>query len=81
MFRTSPVHHQERFVQAVFTDLVCGNTRTARHVQLLQSNNGWTCRVVRTVVPHTKSANIACKNAPDDGPVRSETCRANIRDE
>ena len=28
MFRTSPVHHQERFVQAVFADLVCGNTRT-----------------------------------------------------
>ena len=28
---------------------------------------------------HTKSANTARKNAPDDGPVRSETCRANIR--
>ena len=28
MFRTSPVHLQERFVQAVFADLVCGNTRT-----------------------------------------------------
>ena len=37
MFRTSPVHHQERFVQAVFADLVCGNTRTAGHVQPLQS--------------------------------------------
>ena len=36
MFRTSPVHHQERFVQAVFADLVCGNTRTTRHVQPLQ---------------------------------------------
>ena len=35
MFRTSPVHHQERFVQAVFVDLVCGNTRTAGHVQPL----------------------------------------------
>ena len=35
MFRTSSVHHQERFVQAVFADLVCGNTRTTRHVQLL----------------------------------------------
>ena len=35
MFRTSPVHHQERFVQAVFADLVCGTTvRTTRHVQL-----------------------------------------------
>ena len=39
MFRTSPVHHQERFVQAVFADLVCGTTvRTARHVQPLRSN-------------------------------------------
>ena len=37
MFRTSPVHHQERFVQAVFADLVCGNSRTTRHVQPLQS--------------------------------------------
>ena len=37
MFRTSPVHHQERFVQAVFADLVCGNTRTAGHVQPLQN--------------------------------------------
>ena len=34
MFRTSSVHHQERFVQAVFADLVCGTTvRTTRHVQ------------------------------------------------
>ena len=35
MFRTSPVHHQERFLQAVLADLVCGNTRTTRHVQPL----------------------------------------------
>ena len=41
--------------------LVCGTTvGTTRHVQpLLRS--GWTCRVVRTVVPHNKSANTACK--------------------
>ena len=57
--------------------LVCGNTRTTRHAQPLQSN-GWTCRVVRTVVPHTKSARTVWKNAPEVGPVRSETCRANI---
>ena len=60
MFRTSSVHHQERFVQAVFADLVCGTTvRTAYqslHIQLVQ-------------------------NSPDDGPMRPETCRANIRDE
>ena len=46
MFRTSPVHHQERFVQAVFADF-------GLRIQLVQ-------------------------NAPDDGPMRSETCRANI---
>ena len=59
MFRTSSVHLQERFVEAVFADLVCGNTRTtyqSLRIQLVQ-------------------------NAPDDGPVRSETCRANICDE
>ena len=39
--------------------LVCGNTRTTRHVQPLLCNS-WTCRVVRTVAPHTKSANTAC---------------------
>ena len=40
MFRTSPVHHQERFVQAVFADLVCGTTvRATRHVQPLQSSS------------------------------------------
>ena len=49
MFRTSSVHHQERFLQAAFADLVCGTTG---HVQPLQSN-GWTCPVVR-VLPHTK---------------------------
>ena len=37
MFRTSSVHLQERFVQAVCADLVCGNTRTAGHVQPLGS--------------------------------------------
>ena len=71
MFRTSPAHLQERFLQAVCADLVCGTT---------VRSNGWTCRVVR-VLPHTKSAHTACKNAPEDGPVRSETCRANICDE
>ena len=47
-------------LQAVFADLVCGNTRTTRHVQP-SLRNGWTCQVVRTVVPHTKSTNTACK--------------------
>ena len=35
-------------------------TGPSRHVQPLRSN-GWTCRAVRTAVPHTKSANTACK--------------------
>ena len=50
MFRISPVHHQERFVQAVFADLVCGNTRTTRHVQPLRS-----CRKNTYVALKTKS--------------------------
>ena len=49
MFRAPLVHHQERFLQAVFADLVCGNTRTTRYVQPLRSN-GWTCRVVRVLL-------------------------------
>ena len=68
MFRTSPVHHQERFVQAVFADLVCGTTvRTTRHVQPLRTYQSLRIQLV--------------ENAPDDGPLRSETCRANIHDE
>ena len=59
MIQTSLVHLQERFVQAVRADLVCGTTvRTTRHVQPLL-RIGWTCRVVR-VLPYTKSANTAC---------------------
>ena len=45
MFRTSSVHHQERFVQAVFVNLVCGNTRTTRHVQPLRSC--WTAYILQ----------------------------------
>ena len=67
MFRTSPVHHQERFIQAVFADLVCGNTRTTRHVQLDAQYYH---------IPHLRIQLV--KDAPDDGPVRSETCRTNI---
>ena len=37
MFRTSSVHQQERLLQAVCADLVCGNARTTRRVQPLQS--------------------------------------------
>ena len=62
MFRTSPVHHQERFVQykLYLQTLVCGTTvRTNRHFQPLLRNSR-TYRVVR-VLPHTKSAHTACK--------------------
>ena len=63
MFWSSSVRHQERFVQAVFADLVCGTTlHTTRHVQ--------PCRVVR-VLPHLRIQLV--QNAPDDGPMRSET--------
>ena len=55
--------------------LVCGNTvRTIRHGQPLLR------RVVR-VLPHTNLRIQLVKYAPEDGPVRSETCRANICDE
>ena len=47
MFRTSSVHHQERFVEAVFVVLLFVLLDTS-------SRNGWTGRVVRTVVPPTK---------------------------
>ena len=49
------------------------------HVLLdTSSRYGWTCRVVRTVVPHTKSLRIQLvQNASDDGPIRSEICLAN----
>ena len=54
MFRSSSIHHQERFVEAVFADYGTRiTTYQSPQVQLLQ-------------------------NAPDDGPMRSETCRANI---
>ena len=52
MFRTSSVHHQECFVQAVFADFgmwsYCAYYSTRPAV-----TNGWKCRVAR-VLPHTK---------------------------
>ena len=60
MFRISSVHHQERFVQAVFADFgmwldVSSSTHSSTTHQSLR---------IQLV-----------QNAPDDGPVRSETCR------
>ena len=81
MFRTSPVHLQERFVQAVFADLVCGNTRTTRHVQLLRSCRNFVTaeRVEQYAYYHIPNLRIQLvQNAPDDGPMSSETCRPNI---
>ena len=49
--------------------LVCGNTHTTRHVQPLQTLQ-W--------LDVSNSLQIELvQNAPDDGPMRSETCRAN----
>ena len=71
MFRTLLVHHQERFVQAVCAGLVCGNTRTTRHVQPLQS----------CITTYQSLRIQLVQNVPDDGPMKSEKCRANICDE
>ena len=72
MFRASSVHHQERFVQAVFADLVCGTTvRTIRHVQLDVSSSA-------RITTYQSLRMQLVQNAPDDGPMRSETCRADI---
>ena len=68
MFRTSLVHLQERFLQAVCADFVRGNMRTARHVQPLLRNG-----------PNLHKQLV--KNAPGFEPVRFEKCRANICDE
>ena len=50
MFRTSSVHHQERFVQAVFADFgLCCNTRTTRHVQPLRLDVSSSTHIVSTI--------------------------------
>ena len=73
--RTSPAHLQERLLQSVCADLVCGNTRTARHFVTAG-------RVQQYAYYHIPNPQIELvTNAPEDGPVRSETCRANICDE
>ena len=54
------------FYKLYVQTLVCGNTRTTRHIQPLRSND-WMCLHIQLV-----------KNAPEDGLVRSETCRANM---
>ena len=59
MFRISPFHHQELFLQAVFSDLVCGATvRTTRQVQALL-RNGWTYRVNSLI----KTFRVSCWTA------------------
>jgi hypothetical protein len=66
MFRISQVHPQERLLQAVRADLVCGNTRTTRYTMssrygvvgrtafFLQHRNGRKHRAVR-VLPLTNT--------------------------
>ena len=43
---------------------------TPRYIHITINGNNLQCR-------KTKSATIKNKNSPDDGPMRSETCRAN----
>ena len=66
MFRTSSVHHQERFVQAVIAVLVCAVIQNHSYKPTLYYSTYQNLRIQLV------------QNAPDDGPVRSETCRANI---
>ena len=64
MFRTSLVHHQERFVQAVFADF----------------DMWYYCAYYSTRITTYQSLRIQLlQNAPDDGPMRSETCRAKLK--
>ena len=65
MFRTSPVHLQERFI-----------------IHLLHELTVPTLIQTYFILQHIPNLHIQLvQNAPDDGPVRSETCRANICDE
>ena len=59
--------------------LVCGNTRTTRHVQPLQRLDVSSSTHSSTTYQSLRIQLV--KNAPEDRPVKSETCRANIRDE
>ena len=79
MFRTSSVHHHESFVQAVFADFgmwyYCAyySTRpavTAGRVEWYAYYSTYQSLQIQLV-----------QNAPDDGPMRYETCRANINAE
>ena len=75
MFRASSVHHQERFVQAVFADFgmwyYCAYYSTRPAVTA-----GRVEQYAYDLIPNLHIQLV--QNAPDDGPVRSETCRANI---
>ena len=68
MFRTSPVHHQERFYK-LYSQIWYVLIRA-----LLDKSSRF------EVVGRNLRIQLV-KKAPDDGPVRSETCRANISDE
>ena len=66
MFLTSTVRSKE-FFKLYVANLVCGN--------FTREHNIWTYRAVRKL-PHTEFATYSLKNAPEDGPLSSETCRA-----
>ena len=109
MFRTSSVHHQERFVQSVFADLVCGNAACTVSTYVSSTCFGPHRSIIRSVLYKVYLRTLVCgttvrtaghvqldvssstrittyqslqvqlvQNVPDDGPMRSETCRANI---
>ena len=72
MFRTSSVHHQERLVQAVLADF--GMWYYCAYYSTRPAVSSSTTRLTTY-----QSLRIQLvQNAPDDGPMRSETCRANI---
>ena len=65
MFRTSSVHPQKRFVEAVFADF---------GMQLLLDVSSST----RITIYQSLRIQLL-QNAPEDGPMRSETCRAKLK--
>ena len=77
MFRTSLVHLQERLFYKLYSQtLVCGNTRTTRHVQPQLDVSSST-----RITTYQSLELQLLQNAPDYGPMRSEACRTNICDE
>ena len=69
MFRTSSVHHQERFVEAVFAESGMWYYSTRRAVKRLDVSSS------TRITTYQSLQTELVQNAPDDGAMRSETCR------